>query len=354
MTRGIAVRDLDAAGGRQLAPDMSWFRVEKHAVVTKGDPLEAHGDGVHAAPVMVEGEDRFRLSGRPVSRADHRASCGHMTSGRPWFRVDRMVPTRSYRGSGNHNFCSVEHIPHIMRAKGWHTGARLMEQWFENPASTDRDAIPVDDETIKLDWVLSFERARAAYDQAIANRIWVNEAAKREITEWLRVTGKLRDWPTRFGNFQKSWRELHKDHIQMVAVDNHYWEKVDSSLWDDLLTALGRFAFHFIVSGRVQPIQAGHNVVIEKVGIYVRDSYDFQNDKWGLDQSLGYWKMPDRAESHWFPYGCATRNSTFQNWRNQHKFGGDYYIFSNINTICTDDYFTVGHPPALSIGLPVP
>jgi uncharacterized Zn-binding protein involved in type VI secretion len=94
---GVAVKDKDKACGRQDQQANDWFRLNGDPVVTVGDTVEGHGNPPHAAPVMVEGEENFRVGGKPVCRAEHKASCGHATTGRQWFRIIRAdSPYRSY------------------------------------------------------------------------------------------------------------------------------------------------------------------------------------------------------------------------------------------------------------------
>jgi hypothetical protein len=235
-----------------------------------------------------------------------------------------------------------------MRNRGWQMGARLMDQWFEREASTNRDAVPADETTVTLEWILSFKRARVVYDQAIAEHIWVNDAAKLVIAKWLDKNGKFKRWPTRFGNFQKPIKDLHEDHIQnrVAGYDLIY---VDGYFWDDLLVSLGRFTFYFVVAGRVTPMKAGHLVSVEKVGVYVRDSYDFQGS-----QSLGAWKLPDWAEVLEFPSSCEVGNNTFRNWRDDYNRGGDYYILTDLRIMETSDHFMAWQVPTLSVGLSSP
>ena len=87
MSHGIAVQGLDSAGGTQLNGGQDFFKVEGAAVILLGDPVAGHGLPPHAAPVMVEGSSWMSLNGTPVCRAAHVASCGHSSTGRPWFRI---------------------------------------------------------------------------------------------------------------------------------------------------------------------------------------------------------------------------------------------------------------------------
>ena len=85
---GVAVGNLDFAGGVQQTQANPWFRIEGQPVVVVGDRVASHGEPPHAgAPPMVEGTPGFRVGGAAVCRAGHRASCGHVTTGRPWFRI---------------------------------------------------------------------------------------------------------------------------------------------------------------------------------------------------------------------------------------------------------------------------
>jgi hypothetical protein len=85
---GVAVNALDSAGGAQMTQANTWFRVEAEPIVVIGDLVTAHGDPPHSPPPpMVTGAAWFRVGTIPVCRAGDAASCGHATSGRPWFRV---------------------------------------------------------------------------------------------------------------------------------------------------------------------------------------------------------------------------------------------------------------------------
>ena len=85
---GVAVNALDSAGGAQSVQANEWFKVEAQPIVVIGDLVEAHGVPPHSPPpAMVQGSSWFRVNGSPVCRAGHLASCGHPTTGRPWFRI---------------------------------------------------------------------------------------------------------------------------------------------------------------------------------------------------------------------------------------------------------------------------
>ena len=70
--------------------------------------------------------------------------------------------------------------------------------------------------------------------------------------------------------------------------------------------------------------------VVDEIGVYVKDSYDF-NDKPGDDQSLGNWDKDDNSVGRTIINGgTSVSNSDFRKWRLANKKGGDYLIYSDI------------------------
>lgn len=86
---GVACVGVDVAGGVQLGAQAAKFKVRGNPVVVVGDSVAPHPPiPPHTTnPVMAEGTAKFRVAGIPVCRAGHLASCGHPTSGRPFFRI---------------------------------------------------------------------------------------------------------------------------------------------------------------------------------------------------------------------------------------------------------------------------
>lgn len=86
---GVACVSVDVAGGTQLGMAAAKFKVRGNPVVVIGDAVEPHPPAPphSTSPIMVEGTGKFRVNGIPVSREGHLASCGHPTTGRPFFRI---------------------------------------------------------------------------------------------------------------------------------------------------------------------------------------------------------------------------------------------------------------------------
>ncbi|MDR1661163.1 MAG: DUF6402 family protein [Azoarcus sp.] len=122
----------------------------------------------------------------------------------------------------------------------------------------------------------------------------------------------------------------------------------------DDVAALANFNFHFVTQGTVERLpdvdgKARYKVTLDRVGIYVQDSYDFndnpasRNPKTWVSQPLGYW---DCAEMDVFKtpgFGAYyVDNDDFREWRDKYGNGkgGDYLVFSDIKVINVNDTFT--------------
>lgn len=93
MSIPIAVVGKDSAGGSHVAPAAQgfWF-VEDALVMTVGGPVSPHGKPPHAGPVMASGSSWMTLTTKggavdiPCRQGDI-ATCGHRSSGRPWWSI---------------------------------------------------------------------------------------------------------------------------------------------------------------------------------------------------------------------------------------------------------------------------
>jgi hypothetical protein len=220
---------------------------------------------------------------------------------------------------------SVSDIPRIMRANGWHKGARLLDRWFSLSSNVAPRYADPDTATIRMDsFILTFPRARAVYDQLLGARIWANPAAQMQIEDWLRRSGRLAGGTRRFGDFTQPFPGLDRVHINFRTVG---FGVTDS---DDLAAALGNFAFHVIIKGDVSTSVSGRYLVtIDEVGIYARDSFDFNGD-----QFLGYWDSSDDSVSMLNGLsGDRVDNERFRDYRRRHGRGGDFLVFSDIKTV---------------------
>jgi len=136
-----------------------------------------------------------------------------------------------------------------------------------------------------------------------------------------------------FGDLSLPATQLHADHINHQVVGT-------TAILDDMMAALANFALYVAIAGQAEGLPTGETrVSVSEVGIYVRDSFDFNGD-----QIFGYW-------SDSFPYASAlwnfglthVQNSDFRDWRTRTGRGGDFQAFSDVKRVAVNppDVFTV-------------
>ena len=184
---------------------------------------------------------------------------------------------------------TLTNIPAIMRSKGWANGARLQDIWFSRPSAIAPAYGAADTATIKMDsWVMKFDRARIVYEKLIADRFWANPAAQEQLTLVLQRKSLLTRTAMTFGSLTDTADAQDADAINYRVVGFSLGDL------DDMSAALGNFVFKVVAYGEVRPGSSGdYQVTISQVGVYVRDSFDFNGD-----QFLGFWDELGQCRQH--------------------------------------------------------
>ena len=97
MSKPIAVKSLNRAGGIHLGGHQQWFIVSGQPVVCLGDRVKTHKRQYNAThgywywahdnPRMVQASSWLILSGKGAVHSGHRASCNHPSDGQAWFTI---------------------------------------------------------------------------------------------------------------------------------------------------------------------------------------------------------------------------------------------------------------------------
>ena len=210
---------------------------------------------------------------------------------------------------------SVIQIPAIMRANGMMVSAQLMERWLTTSGSS---AMGEDVSIVKMDWALTFARAKTAYDEIFTSQLYATDKCKDILRSKIRATNPSGN--IRFCDLSRDVRSIYKDQVTCKIVGSSYSDPVD-----DMLGALGRFSFQVAVSADVKVKPYGYCAMVDEVGVFIRDQYEFS----GV-QPLGYWN-PNTNYVGKNPYkGSLIENGTFQIFRNNTGLGGDFYIYSDV------------------------
>jgi hypothetical protein len=266
--------------------------------------------------IRIEVDRRFREK-TGITRLLNPTSSHDLELRRIWLRIRDEV-------MDNHDaeeFLEMRHemdvdgltaIPEEMRFNGWVQGAQLLDTWFERPPAVAKNySNPVTD-VIKMDWVLGFPRAKEVYDWIMNTKLWTSDASQGQMAKLLQTMPK--PGPGQF----LPWGDLSQPVTVVNDLSVNFRAVTNGLNFDGLSAALGAFVFNVAIAGTVfrPPMTSqGLVVTVAEVGIYVKDSFDFNGD-----QFLGFWGYRD----------TPTNNSDFREWRDQNNAGGDFLVFSDI------------------------
>lgn len=195
--------------------------------------------------------------------------------------VDIVIPTMKLTA-----------IPGAMRKMGWEVAASLMDRWFASPAwempsywkdpgsqppgnialprATQIPAAHVDNRIVTMDWAMTFPRCQAACRQLlekVSNPAAVNRL--RRVLKDARWDGVSR---FSLGRVDYDAREIDETcQVNMVTLGTM------GDTLDDMYGALGVATVKIGVVGEamLDTITGRQIFTVQKVGIYIRDYYDF-------------------------------------------------------------------------------
>lgn len=269
-------------------------------------------------------------------------------------------------------------LPSAMDRLGWTQGPRFMRRWFGGAAY----ALPADYKSGKRpaselpkDHVLSdlpFSWLRTASSR-VARRLDEAVADLARVEDYSETVGKTKsgildglspglftllerlDKRNLIDRAKKRFVDGHADftslpamaldetsQFNLITIGTSLWEKATDD-FDDVYGALGAFAVKIAALDVETYADRGGFawLVVNEIGLYVRDTYDFNND--GGDQLLGYWcddgvRRPgpvayvrgsphlDADGKRWF----RVSNQSFAEYRQRYGKGADFMVYSTV------------------------
>lgn len=201
----------------------------------------------------------------------------------------------------------VSDIPGAMEKINWPTAAKLMSFWFKgNPWPTEdggMDAMTklhkqevvdpyVEDSIVKMSWLMKFERANDVIKQLRA--LWNSPKAQPRIRELI-----LRDFKGRGdGAYQLTFSGSARA-AEKFGYSNTLPVQTPNSnifLLDELRGALANFNVRVIAEGEVIVAAKKISFLVNRIGFYIEDSYDFSDKGTRFSQPLGYWNYDGVAD----------------------------------------------------------
>lgn len=251
---------------------------------------------------------------------------------------------------------SLTDLPGIMDNMGWDVAPKLMKKWFSgkayNMTEDDRkfyDRHPLlipparyDDSIVTIAWAQNFKRFLECRDLIMANML---TPKSREVLE---VRLRRLGWPAtapRLGHEGMSARELN----EVCQIQTQEFGSLSNTI-DDMYGALGIANVQLAVVGYVRRVFGKADVfVIEKLGLYIKDVYEFNGDQflgvWTREKTLGKAEIVSRfIDRILAPWAAAMAghtieesspiftawNEDFKNYRKACGKGGDFIIYSDV------------------------
>jgi len=250
---------------------------------------------------------------------------------------------------------AVPHIPIVMENIGWVLSAKFQRRWLDGKSlvllgrASDGDGfdgtnvVPMPIEQISMDWLLKYPAVGSLKDDLIRKRSFNKNAdnlLKRRIVDL-------------FASNPGAGSVWYGQAVDGIPREKEYTNYISLSKYDmgfnDFTGALGRFSLYSIpfavatIDGDIVKVQ------IQKLGIYLRDSYDFNGyqylGRWNLAKNLvgyedGYLlKFQRKLGSICISQDIDMENWVYDRYRLLTGHGEDFLIYSDIHYVERKHYF---------------
>lgn len=262
--------------------------------------------------------------------------------------------TIASQGIATKLFCITD-IPYVMQSRyGWHIAARLMRRWFGGPSyqmtrqiKENWDGVPVpsyavEESIVRMAWLMKFPRVSNAAQTLRAT--WDSPEGRKELLIKINRARPAGQTSWRFGDLAKPASEVDKScQVNIYPIGNF------SDPLDEFYGAIGRGTLKIAASGMATRLNNGRTrVEIEDVGLYLRDTYDFNDDGQSIiSQPLGYWGWTGVQRNPQLRWDIeiepktvekdvprdrlyAVQNDDFRAWRKRYGRGCDFVIYSDV------------------------
>ncbi|WP_370611524.1 DUF6402 family protein [Citrobacter meridianamericanus] len=254
------------------------------------------------------------------------------------------------------DFFHIDMIHDAMDKMQWSTAAKLMRHLFSiQPAyafdvNTKDQAVNGDPRNlspskininiVKMSWAIQFEQVKNGIDAL--KKTWLTPKGKKQLIERLQDTGDFANNCIFLG--------YSEDVAYLDATAQVNFKKIGSK--SDTINAwygaMGNTVLKICVRGYTSKIDGKDVFIIEALGFYLKDTYDFVDEN-NTSEPLGIWskdRILDKKESAIYMssylsgfFGDLARvysgfvpvfNNDFKSWQNKHDTGGDFIILSDV------------------------
>jgi phage baseplate assembly protein V len=210
-------------------------------------------------------------------------------------------------------------------ATGWNHLADFLRKWFVGAPSNDKAARAPS--FVSWDWLLEYPRMQAAWAQLATPAYLFSEEARGQLAQILAADGMMTGARADFNYIDVPLEQLTPGYFQHKGVDYYSYTSTDG-----LAACMGRVVLYAVAAGYVEPVVSGvgpHKITVERVAIFVRDAFDFIDDRWWnyvASQPLGYWNCAEKRFT--MTGGTYAANNDFGDFQARHGAGGDFHVYA--------------------------
>ena len=257
----------------------------------------------------------------------------------------------------------VEFVRRIMKAQtnSWNKSIQFQNIWFEGDANSEpwRKLILG---RLSIKWVIQHMNHHNEYND-LKERLWKSPNAIKELKKMIKrmtiesdvnlrlpekegetvvfgvTSEKIKEYEVPQPKLNK---EVRKE--KMPLFERFYYQSksyVFNKFLDplnDLTGALGSFLFRVIALGEIMKEGNRYKITIKKIGIYVKDSFDFISE----GEGLGIWSISKNSvmrSPYVFDEYYKIDNKSYQDYREEYKKGMDFNVYSDIEYTNVKPYF---------------
>lgn len=253
------------------------------------------------------------------------------------------------------DYCRVHFVifvPEIMKNKGWNMSFNFQEYWFKNKANNNCERCALVN-TVNIEDILSFTEVKEAYDQLFqkyetpkAKEVLIRQIQKMINNKELSLP-KNENENIPFGNFSNSLindtdgsvkTKMHQYQYQKIPYEaNPIIDKLD-----DFYGAFGTSSFYLAAAGTISKLNKGYKIWVDKVAVYLKDNFDFQETTGLLNTNmLGIWNYNrmDVCRNIMKSYtnsNILLWNKDYRKYRDETGFGCDFnaYTTYKVHKLC--------------------
>lgn len=212
---------------------------------------------------------------------------------------------------------------------GWLYLKQMFEKWLSAKANKDpyKGGEPF---WVSMDWVLSYTRAWAEWQIITLDFSLFTEKSKKLLFEIIKKAGLSTNRREYFKFTQLPWTLWNDYYFQSYRVPGMFAIPPDG-----LMAAMGDFNFRALADGIIEPSKNGYWITVEKVGIIVWDSFNFEGEF-----PLYYWSCPHEAFQILDPdEAIYLYNSNFRKFQDETGCGSDFLVLSKPKKVDTFEGF---------------